>query len=154
MARPVNRPVSWGTLVTAEEYSGGRLRCYAHTMSRRSPTPSTPRSLDPSISIRPPSGVNLIAFGQQVQEDVSDLPLVGLNLAQSAIDVHLQGNSPPPCTLADQGQGVVECRGEMANGCTVQAGTWIDPYTGRTFTAAGDLNVDHIVPLKHAHEAR
>lgn len=38
-------------------------------------------------------------------------------------------------------------------GCVVMVGTWVDPYTGRTFTNARDLDVDHVVPLKHAHEA-
>ena len=35
--------------------------------------------------------------------------------------------------------------------CTVATGRWYDPYTNRTFTHAGDLDVDHFVPLRHAH---
>jgi hypothetical protein len=38
-----------------------------------------------------------------------------------------------------------------ANGCKVVAGEWSDPYTGRTFTRADQLQVDHLVPLKEAH---
>ena len=39
------------------------------------------------------------------------------------------------------------------NGCTVTAGTWIDPYTGTTWTQPSDLDVDHVVPLKNAHDS-
>lgn len=38
-----------------------------------------------------------------------------------------------------------------ARQCTVKAGLWIGPYTGRTFTRASDVDIDHIVPLAHAH---
>lgn len=30
-------------------------------------------------------------------------------------------------------------------------GLWFDPYTGRTFTDASDLDIDHMVPLKETH---
>ncbi len=36
-------------------------------------------------------------------------------------------------------------------GCRVSWGEWIGPYTGQRFTKASDLDIDHIVPLKHAH---
>jgi len=36
-------------------------------------------------------------------------------------------------------------------GCTVSHGLWIGPYTGMTFTQASDLDIDHVVPLAHAH---
>lgn len=34
--------------------------------------------------------------------------------------------------------------------CTVGAGLWTDPYSGETFTNPGDLEVDHMVPLRNA----
>jgi hypothetical protein len=36
-------------------------------------------------------------------------------------------------------------------GCIVMAGTWQDPYGGETFTTPSDLDIDHLVPLAHAH---
>ena len=36
------------------------------------------------------------------------------------------------------------------NGCTVVRGEWTDPYSGRTFTRADDVDVDHLAPLKWA----
>ncbi|SER74405.1 Protein of unknown function [Nitrosomonas sp. Nm51] len=38
-----------------------------------------------------------------------------------------------------------------ARRCTVKAGLWIGPYTGKKFTNAADVDIDHIVPLAHAH---
>ncbi|MDR4515911.1 MAG: HNH endonuclease family protein [Nitrosomonas sp.] len=38
-----------------------------------------------------------------------------------------------------------------AKRCTVKTGLWIGPYTGRKFTTASDVDIDHIVPLAHAH---
>lgn len=38
-----------------------------------------------------------------------------------------------------------------SDGCTVQAGLWQDPYAGRTYTNAADIQIDHFVPLKNAY---
>lgn len=38
------------------------------------------------------------------------------------------------------------------NKCTINRGRWLDPYTGKTFYKASDVDVDHIVPLKWAWE--
>lgn len=45
--------------------------------------------------------------------------------------------------LAEQGQDVVQ---DPSN-CKVLSGTWIDPYSGDTFTSASDLDLDHVIPL-------
>ncbi len=37
--------------------------------------------------------------------------------------------------------------------CQVVNGQWAALYTGITVTVAGDLDVDHLVPLKHAHDS-
>ncbi|MCO1333317.1 HNH endonuclease family protein [Microbulbifer sp. OS29] len=36
--------------------------------------------------------------------------------------------------------------------CKVDTGLWLDPYTGGFFLKASDLDVEHIVPLKWAHD--
>lgn len=38
-----------------------------------------------------------------------------------------------------------------ARHCTVVSGKWFGVYTGKTFTKASDVDIDHIVPLAHAH---
>ncbi|MBK1667390.1 hypothetical protein CKO28_05020 [Rhodovibrio sodomensis] len=40
-----------------------------------------------------------------------------------------------------------------ADGCRVVTGEWHDPYTGRVFKRARDLDVDHVVPLAEAHRS-
>lgn len=39
------------------------------------------------------------------------------------------------------------------NRCKVVSGMWLDPYSGTHFTEASELDIDHIVPLKWAHES-
>lgn len=36
--------------------------------------------------------------------------------------------------------------------CSVKNGKWYGIYTDKTFTLASDLDIDHVVPLKAAHE--
>ncbi len=38
-----------------------------------------------------------------------------------------------------------------SSGCSVADGKWNDPYSGRVFTSAGDIQIDHFVPLKNAY---
>lgn len=38
------------------------------------------------------------------------------------------------------------------DGCYVSSGTWPDPYSGKDYTRASDLDIDHVIPLKWAHE--
>jgi hypothetical protein len=42
---------------------------------------------------------------------------------------------------------------EEGKQCRVESGTWLDPYTGKTFTAPSSLDVDHVVPLRAAHDS-
>ena len=37
--------------------------------------------------------------------------------------------------------------------CQVASGKWYDPFTGETLTDATKLDVDHMVPLKNAHDS-
>lgn len=40
-----------------------------------------------------------------------------------------------------------------AKNCKITAGTWIDPYSGDTFTDASKLDIDHVIPLSYAAKA-
>lgn len=35
--------------------------------------------------------------------------------------------------------------------CTVKTGKWYDPYSGKYYTLASDLDIDHVIPLAWAH---
>lgn len=53
--------------------------------------------------------------------------------------------------IRDAKKGSLEFKDDKE--CDVKSGTWIDPYTGRTVTDPKELDVDHLVPLKNAHES-
>ncbi len=38
-------------------------------------------------------------------------------------------------------------------GCKVEKGKWTDPYDAEEFTQPSELDIDHMVPLKNAHES-
>ena len=38
------------------------------------------------------------------------------------------------------------------NGCSVTKGLWVDPYTGEIHNNPATLDIDHVVPLAHAHQ--
>lgn len=38
------------------------------------------------------------------------------------------------------------------DGCYVSTGTWLGPFSGKTYHRASDLDVDHVIPLKWAHD--
>ena len=40
-----------------------------------------------------------------------------------------------------------------ANQCRVASGEWTGSYTGQIFTDPGDLDIDHMVPLRNAHDS-
>ena len=37
--------------------------------------------------------------------------------------------------------------------CVVVSGSWIDPFTGQTHSHASKIDIDHMVPLKNAHDS-
>jgi hypothetical protein len=49
-------------------------------------------------------------------------------------------------SLFEQGENVTK----DPSTCKALSGTWIDPYSGETFTDAGALDIDHVVPLGYA----
>ena len=38
-------------------------------------------------------------------------------------------------------------------GCSVTAGTWVDPYTYQSWTSPADVQIDHLVALANAHRS-
>jgi len=50
-------------------------------------------------------------------------------------------------------ESVVDVKFKEPNNCQVATGEWLDPFTGETITDATKLDVDHMVPLKNAHDS-
>ena len=42
---------------------------------------------------------------------------------------------------------------EAGSVCTIVAGTWVDPYSGRTLTSPAQVEIDHLVPLANAYRS-
>ena len=53
--------------------------------------------------------------------------------------------------LVAENQGTISF--STSSSCKVVSGSWYDPFTNTTFTEASSLDVDHMVPLKEAHES-
>lgn len=105
------------------------------------PTPTSPIPTGPSTTAKPtpsaPTEVTTAAFDRSAwphwidaDGDCQDTRTEVL-VAESEIDV----------TFTD------------GRGCEVAAGRWRCPYTDRTVTDPRELDVDHLVPLAHAHDA-
>ncbi len=41
----------------------------------------------------------------------------------------------------------------IGEGCDVESGRWLDPYTTRTYTDPLDIDIDHLVPLANAYRS-
>lgn len=39
-----------------------------------------------------------------------------------------------------------------ATACTIDTGTWLDPYDNKTLTDPTKIDIDHIIPLSYAHQ--
>ncbi|MCK5882763.1 MAG: HNH endonuclease [Bacteriovoracaceae bacterium] len=52
--------------------------------------------------------------------------------------------------LIDHNIGVLKFKTKRK--CVVVSGKWIDPYSGKMFFKARDLDIDHIIPLKYAYQ--
>lgn len=46
--------------------------------------------------------------------------------------------------LKNQGTDVV-----VGDNCRIESGTWVDPFTGDTFTNSSDLDIDHVLPTSY-----
>ena len=69
---------------------------------------------------------------------VSDAASYGWNEPDDSCDVR-------DTALIRDGQGV-----QIDSECSITAGTWLDPYTGRTLTDSSEVDIDHVVPLANA----
>lgn len=42
----------------------------------------------------------------------------------------------------------------QSSSCGATSGSWVSPYDGETWTAASDVDIDHLVPLSNAWKVR
>lgn len=51
-----------------------------------------------------------------------------------------------------QAQSLVEVTYTSDSGCYVATGAWQGPFTGQVYTQASQVEVDHVIALRYAHE--
>ncbi len=71
----------------------------------------------------------------------SDAQEFGWRVPDSACDVR-------EAALIRDGEEV-----SVGEGCDVESGRWLDPYTTRTYTDPLDIDIDHLVPLANAYRS-
>lgn len=61
-------------------------------------------------------------------------------------EVLYRQSTPDALVLLDKNK---ETTTDKSNACSIQKGEWIGPFTGKTFTDPGDLDIDHVAPLAY-----
>jgi len=116
------------------------------------PTPVPTATPTPVPTPPPTSSADAITVPQLVIATVpGDLPTYDRADWKHRIDADRDCQNKRAEVLIDESSVSVGFRnGEL---CTVDNGRWLAPYTGTAVTVAGDLDIDHMVPLANAHRS-
>jgi Protein of unknown function (DUF1524) len=91
------------------------------------------------LEVSPPG--SMAGYDREDFPHWSDAQEFGWDVSDSACDVR-------EAALIRDGEDVV-----VAEGCDVESGRWLDPYTERTYTDPLDIDIDHLVPLANAYRS-
>ena len=156
----------YGEVSRLNKYILSMLACvlalFGNYCSAQLPTlPTDTRLLHiPVVEVRSGGGLSHYEIDLQASEDYSsftfaggvELELLAYDRADwkhwSDFDGDCQ-NTRQELLVATSGVSVTFTR---PTNCTVSTGQWLDPYTGDTYTLASDLDIDHVIPLKYAHD--
>lgn len=104
--------------------------------------------------------INSRRFKEDLTNPASQLPVTPQTNLLSKYDRSEWGNWDDPdgdCqdTRAEVliAQSLVSVTFKSSNKCIVDTGLWVDLFTGKSFRQASKLDIDHVVPLKDAHES-
>ncbi len=91
------------------------------------------------LKVSPPG--SMAGYDREDFPHWSDAQEFGWDVSDSACDVR-------EAALIRDGEAV-----EVGEGCDVESGRWLDPYTTRTYTDPLDIDIDHLVPLANAYRS-
>jgi len=91
------------------------------------------------LEVSPPG--SMAGYDREDFPHWSDAQEFGWDVSDSACDVR-------EAALIRDGEVVV-----VGEGCDVESGRWLDPYTKRTYTDPLDIDIDHLVPLANAYRS-
>ena len=91
------------------------------------------------LEVSPPGSMS--GYDREDFPHWSDAQEFGWDVSDSACDVR-------EAALIRDGEDVV-----VGEGCDVEGGRWLDPYTKRTYTDPLDIDIDHLVPLANAYRS-
>ncbi len=81
---------------------------------------------------------SMSGYSREKFEHWSDAQEFGWDAPDDSCDVR-------DAALIRDGENVV-----VGDGCKIESGTWLDPYTTSTYTDPQDIDIDHVVPLANA----
>ena len=102
--------------------------------------PSVPESRQrlAGLAVSPGTPGGMSGYSREAFPHWSTAAYFGWDVADPACDVR------DAALIRDGGDVVV------GDGCSVESGEWLDPYTGNTYTDPSDIDIDHVVPLANA----
>jgi hypothetical protein len=119
----------------------------------------------PALSITLADGLNTVAFEANDGNRGVSTATVSITVAAPLNGFPAYNRADYLTNWLDRDGDCIDTRDEVlmiesaipptlsSNGCDVIAGLWNDPYTGLSFTNPSDLDIDHLVPLKEAHDS-
>lgn len=136
--------------------------------ARDGPDPTTANTANTVTPVPPPATVPAIptaTTGSSEEQPDADAPILApqLRVAEPSEDLPTYSRSDWKHWVDSDGD-CQDTRAEVLideslvaptfatdRGCRVIAGNWDGLYTGRVFSDAAELDIDHLVPLKNAH---
>ena len=91
------------------------------------------------LEVSPPG--SMAGYDREDFPHWSDAQEFGWDVSDNACDVR-------EAALIRDGEDVV-----VGEGCDVESGRWLDPYTTRTYIDPLDIDIDHLVPLANAYRS-
>ncbi len=121
------------------------------TASPRTVTPAPVASTTPTSAPAPVFATGIDAFAQMLSSlPVDDQPESHTGYVREYftlwVDANRNGCNTRAEVLIAQTLAAITRHGS----CTIDSGAWVSLYDGLTLTTAGDLDIDHVVPLSEA----